>query len=266
MRLLLSRHGFSKGNEDVAEYIRVGDANVELTEIGWNQAHHAGLFLRNFFQNTSPPSDRLTIWTSSLLRTQQTTSGIVKGLGDYLETREYRLHEDPRLVEQSYGLLGHLASIDGHKVTQKMVKQFLDLSESFHKQQPFTARVPFGESPQDAYMRVDSFFESLRRDEKLQHLDHLIISHGATIKAFFMRWFHLPMNAWKDLKTPHNCDVFCIERVTPEERAIENHHWKVRKIYDGEDKQPCSINPIEHIQRLSLSSLPSFPPHLTRDI
>ena len=265
MRLILTRHGQSKGNVNIAEYMKVGDANVELTDLGWDQAYHAGLFLRKFYDTHGPLLPRLTVWTSSLLRTKQTTSGIVRGLGDYLDNREYRLHEDPRLVEQSYGLLSHLSSLGSHRVTQKMVRDFLDLSEEFYRQQPFTARVPFGESPQDAYTRIDLFLQTLRRDQEYQHIDHLIVTHGATIKAFLMRWFHLPMDAWDKLATPRNSDVFCIERTPEGDKETTRDRWRVRKIYDGESREECDINPIAHIRRLDVESLPVFPGHLKNE-
>jgi broad specificity phosphatase PhoE len=42
MRLIIVRHGQSIGNIDETEYAHVGDSNVELTTLGWQQAFRAG--------------------------------------------------------------------------------------------------------------------------------------------------------------------------------------------------------------------------------
>jgi 2,3-bisphosphoglycerate-dependent phosphoglycerate mutase len=266
MRLIIARHGQSTGNIDETEYARVGDSNVELTNLGWQQALRAGQFLQSFYQNNSNNDNESPlwprVWTSSFLRTRQTTKGILEGIGLNSLGGKCKLHEDPRLVEQSFGLLGLLVRghEDDHK--HKTYQAISDLSKEFHLQQKFTARTPFGESPQDAYTRVDLFMQTLKRDKEAGTTDHLIISHGATIKAFLMRWFHLPMTAWEQLKTPHNCDVFCIEQTNAEERLDTGHRWKVRKIFDGETGEACDINPIAHIERLTVDSLPKMPDHL----
>lgn len=264
MRIIIVRHGQSKGNVDLSEYARVGDAHVSLTDTGWAQALRSGVFLNKFYQETDT-QHWPRVWTSSFRRTQETTRGILTGIGDNVFDGTCKLHEDPRLVEQSFGLLGLLNDHHDDPALHRIYNDLVRLSKKHSDQQKFIARTPFGESPQDAYNRVDLFLNSLRRDEMKNIKDHLIISHGATIKAFLMRWFHLPMSAWESLDTPHNCDVFCIETTTDSERQSSRARWKVRKLFDGECGVECNTNPIQHIDRLSVDRLPQLPdfiPHI----
>jgi 2,3-bisphosphoglycerate-dependent phosphoglycerate mutase len=262
MRILLVRHGFSIGNENEENYTIYGDSNVPLTDRGWFQAYRAGEFLKSFYTEKSGAAiDPPRLWSSSFKRTLETTRGLLHGAqGAFVG--EPILFEDPRLIEQSFGWLNHLRDQRKDMPNSEMIDQFLALSRHFWSQEPFIARAPFGESPQDAYSRIDDFIATLSRDFKQGIFDHLIVSHGATIKAFMMRWFHLPMEAWSQLKTPHNCDVFCIERDSYAPVRPTKAHWVIHKIFDGETGQPCHINPIAGLVKRRVEDLPQFPDHL----
>jgi len=52
MRILLIRHGQSRGNVDEAAYITEGDHKVGLCDLGWKQAIAAGGFLKSYFPKT----------------------------------------------------------------------------------------------------------------------------------------------------------------------------------------------------------------------
>jgi len=75
----------------------------------------------------------------------------------------------------------------------------------------FYARCPNGESVKDVVMRVDLFIRRLLRrylTSEFRYNTFVIVSHGITIRAFIMRWFHLgPM--WYEKSTNHpNCSIY----------------------------------------------------------
>jgi broad specificity phosphatase PhoE len=115
------------------------------------------------------------------------------------------------------------------------------ISQKVFRVSRFLTPLPGGESLQQQFMRVDSFVGTLHRDKQRHgHDDLLIISHGATVKNFLMRWFHIPDYQWKQLETPHNCDVIAIER--------HNGAWRARKLYDGETRHIALRDPLKDIK------------------
>lgn len=234
-RILLVRHGQSQGNVDDSKYKNPGDPHLELTDTGWQQAYDAGKFLRWYYRNHPAADDQSpVIWASTFMRTRQTTQAVLKGLG--WEDRPVR--EDLRLVEQSYGAACWADENDHARTTQA-------LSDVIYQTNRYLTPLPHGESLMDQFMRVDSFLGTLhRREEQNAESDALIISHGATMKNFLMRWFHIPDYQWKQLETPHNCDVIALERDGPT--------WRARKLYDGETRHIAQRDPLAHVQPLTI--------------
>lgn len=234
-RIILVRHGQSQGNVDEIKYKDPGDPLVELTDKGWQQAYDAGKFLRWYYAQNPAASDQApAIWSSTYMRTRQTTQAVLKGLG--WEDRPVR--EDLRLVEQSYGAAAWTPAHD-HATAQH------GLSQEVFRTNRFLTPLPHGESLMNQFMRVDSFLGTLhRREEQSAESDVLIISHGATMKNFLMRWFHLPDYQWKQLETPHNCDVIALDR--------HGQTWRARKLYDGETRHIALRDPFTNLQPLGV--------------
>ena len=93
------------------------------------------------------------------------------------------------------------------------------------------------------FMRVDAFIETLRRAEKNRgESDVLIISHGATMKNFLMRWFHIPDYQWRQLETPHNGDVIVLEQQSGSMRL------RAQKLYDGEQRHIARKPILDNLQ------------------
>lgn len=226
-RILLVRHGQSWGNVDESKYKDPGDPQLELTDTGWRQAYDSGRFLRWYYRNHPPDTATApVIWSSTFMRTRQTTQAVLQGLG----WQDRPVREDMRLVEQSYG-----SACWGYE--DESAKEALRLSRQVYETNRFPTPLPNGESLMDQFMRIDSFLGTLHRKErKAGEDDALIICHGATIKNFLMRWFHIPDYQWKQLETPHNCDVFAIEH--------DGRDWQVRKLYDGEARHIALRDPL----------------------
>lgn len=216
-RILLVRHGQSQGNVDDTKYIDPGDPHLELTDAGWQQAYDAGKFLRWYYRNNPPETGtKPVVWSSTYMRARQTREALLKGM----QRDDLRVREDSRLVEQSYGSAAWSLSDDDRK-------RELGRAREVYKSNPFLTPLPHGESLMNQFMRVDSFIETMRRAEiKRGESDMIIVSHGATMKNFLMRWFHIPDYQWAQIDTPNNCDVIAI--------TYENGRAQARKIYDGE--------------------------------
>ena len=72
----------------------------------------------------------------------------------------------------------------------------------------FYARLPLGESPFDVAVRVHQFMGTLYRDREERGVDTVfIVTHGATLRAFLLRWFHYTPEWYHEEKNPKNCAI-----------------------------------------------------------
>jgi len=179
-------------------YKTIPDWKVNLTVKGKQQAADASNLLWNdirddikknshIFDDSSLP--QIMFYSSPWYRTRQTTQ-ILNGLFGG------NVYEDPRLREQEWGNYA-----EDHTV--------LKIEKERKKFGSFYYRMPNGESGADVYDRVTTFIDTLHRDfEKKDYpLYTVIVSHGLTIKAFLMRFFHWPAEDFDKYKTPKNCEI-----------------------------------------------------------
>ena len=249
MRILLIRHGQSRGNVDEAAYITEGDHKVGLCDLGWKQAIAAGGFLKSYFPKTDTV-DWPTLYLSSYQRTQETLRGILHGIDGAIEGSP-KIYEDPRLIEKFFGATNHINNPEGI-VDPHFASEMTKLSKAVYAKDPFTARNLFGDSSKDALTTMKGFIDgTLSRDVSEGKHDFMFVMHGATIQAFLMSWAHLPMLAKSKLKNPGNLDIISIEG-TPK-------NWKIRKIYDGQRMQPVNEAVVDHIKLLTVDTLPPIP-------
>lgn len=77
----------------------------------------------------------------------------------------------------------------------------------------FYYRIPGGEAGSDVYDRVNDLLGSLYRDFAEDDFpEHcVLITHGLTIKLFVMRFFHLTVEDFEQMKAPKNCDLVILE-------------------------------------------------------
>lgn len=268
-KIILVRHGESEGNVDTSAYARKGDANVELTEKGWEQAQQLGIFLRKHFQRAvSPiPSIRLKprfpfvevrfnkwplFYVSGYMRPKQTLSGAHSMFDNALPFSPREPYTDPRLAEQSFGglnLLNEMAKEEGENA--EFAKKLLTLSTAFKEKDPVKARALFGESYIDNIVAVKSFIDnSLQRDME-DHDTIVIFCHGRVITSFLSIWFHVPFDQIKSVKNPGNCDVL--------EISGKPRNWQVRRLWDGENFREVDEDPIAHIKPITFDNLPPVP-------
>ncbi len=196
MHIFLIRHGESVAN--VGDNLeRLPDHLVELTENGKRQAYEAGKWLKNYCGEKSIDLTRARIWRSPYRRTRQTSEEFNKSLGIT------DIREDITLVEQKFGLFDSLPETEWGITDAAAYDEFL---RQVQNQGKFYARLPMGESPFDVAIRVHQFMGTIYRDYEKDGTDTLFVfTHGTTLRAFLLRWFHYSPEWYQKERNPKNC-------------------------------------------------------------
>lgn len=257
MHIIVARHGQSEGNRKEEFYASKGDPHIELTREGWQQVIGSGQYLDSYLRahKIAPPQK---IWVSPFMRTRQTLRGMIEGFrraGSYINPFKTPIQEDPRLVEQTYGAMPYMKYSKG-MLNRAVSKLIIAFSKASYDHSPYMSVTPMGESPSDLVKRLDSFVSRLHQEQTEHGTDNvLIVAHGAVIKGLMMHLCDLPMDAWKNLDTPHNGDLFIFDDET------EDGSWRVTRIYDGEKHEALNENPVEGLtSKLTVNDLPALPP------
>ena len=200
-RLLLFRHAESLGNIGQQSAQLMGDANLSLSPLGYQQAHALGLTLgRSFFlppPSTSPHPPPL-IYLSPYTRTRQTLRAILRAADVPLTA--LTIHEDPRLREVEMGY-----STPPSSPSSPPLPPTHDPLRETHGWLYY--RFPGGESPADCYDRCSSFLASLQRQLLRTGAEEvLILGHGLSLRCLVMRFCHLSVEAFDALENPAHCE------------------------------------------------------------
>ncbi len=250
VRIILCRHGQSKGNVDPSLYIQHGDSNIGLTDLGWEQAYHLGVFLKSYYQ-----ANGVTGWPrvnlSPYVRTQETLAALLFGMEGTFPGEPGKLFEDPRLTEKFFGAASALA-FPPEGCDPDVIRTLELLSSHVHKGDRLSAAHLFGESTKLTQGFVKSFMDgTLDRAVREGHREFLFVVHGAIIQAFIANWSHAQLRHKDLIGNPNNCDAIEIKG-TPK-------NWTITKIYDGEKREPANRNMIEGVSRLTVADLPPVP-------
>ena len=140
-RIIIMRHGESKGNLDNSTYSTTPDHQIPLTDVGLGQAQDAGARLRHLISTTSSTNSwRVYFYVSPYARTRST----LRELGrSFTKKRIIGVREECRIREQDFG---------NFQVEERM-RAIKRTRERFGR---FFYRFPEGESAADVYDRVSS--------------------------------------------------------------------------------------------------------------
>jgi 2,3-bisphosphoglycerate-dependent phosphoglycerate mutase len=248
MRIFLIRHGFSEGNEDLANYKLRGDPHVRLTETGWTQAIRAGQFLKQYLaRHPTKGAKPVRILCSTFRRTRETAAGVLHGAQGALDAKNLRV--TPRLTEMSFGLFAHFHSEAERAQKMPMEAAFFKQGEQREK---FYAKPPLGESPMDVQNRVAPLTGTIMREHDKGFEDHLLVTHGVTLRAYAMDFLGIDPDQYETFKNPENCSIYVIE-------GERGKPYSLRQIFNGETGQPVHI---DWGAKLKGVYLPDVPPHL----
>ena len=199
MHIFLIRHGESVANVGENFIKRVPDHLVPLTERGKEQARENGEWLAKYCRDRNIDLSRARIWRSPFLRTRQTADEFNKALGIT------DIREDITLTEQQFGLFD---SIPYEEWGELYPKEFSEYERQLGNYGKFYARPPLGESPFDVAIRVHQFTGTIYRDYDKNGVDTLFVfTHGTTLRAFLMRWFHHSPEWYHEEPNPKNCQI-----------------------------------------------------------
>lgn len=213
--IILVRHGESETNAGLVPHGSIGDHKIALTETGQHQALDAGEKLQETCKDFLVY--RGLVYRSPYRRARETCDLLLKGWG-YEDRSDrnligYRILEDPRLREVDHGY-------------EDVASQ-----EEMRKEHGwFYYRFRGGESPADCFDRCCTFLESLGRQVKRKTYPYnglitepnvCIVTHGLTIRCFVMRFMHLSVEQFENLKNPQNCDIIRIRSLVEMKRVGE---------------------------------------------
>lgn len=220
-RIILVRHGESKGNLDGSAYTTTPDYKIPLTKLGQNQARIAGQNILKIIQSQSESETennwKVYFYVSPYERTRSTLREIGKSFN---KKRIIGVREECRIREQDFG---------NFQVEERM-KAIKQTREKFGR---FFFRFPDGESAADVFDRVSSFLESLWRDihmnrlqqdESEEEINLVIVSHGLAARVFLMKWFKWTVEQFEHLNNFRNCEVRVMQLGPGGEYSLAVHH------------------------------------------
>lgn len=203
MKIFLIRHGESMQNTGENFDIKLPDHKVYLTKEGENQADLAGKFLKEYTLQNNIDISNATLWVSPFTRTRQTA----KIINSHLNIKDIK--EDITLIEQRYGLFSDNPIEECRK---RFPEQFELYDRYYQNDGKFYAKLPQGESPYDVALRMKQFIETIFRDLNEGKDTLFIVSHGTTIRAFLLNWFHYSPEWFNAEPNMENCAIRYIEK------------------------------------------------------
>ncbi len=199
MHIFLVRHGQSVANIGENLVKRIPDHLVPLTDEGKRQADEAGAFLAAYCREKGIDLSHARIWRSPFVRTRETSEAFNRHLG-IIDIRE-----DITLTEQQFGLFDSITREEQMTRYPNEYAEYVRQVTNFGK---FYARLPMGESPFDVAIRIHQFLGTIMRDYERHGVDTLIIfTHGTTLRAFLMRYFHYSTEWYEGERNPKNCYI-----------------------------------------------------------
>ena len=199
MHIFLIRHGESISNVGENYVNRIPDHLVPLTERGHEMARENGKWLLDYCKEKGIDLTRARIWRSPFLRTRQTADEFNK----FLNISDVR--EDITLTEQQFGLFDSVPESEWGVLYPAEYDEYKRQLSNYGK---FYARLPLGESPFDVAIRVHQFMGTIHRDLEKTGVDTLFVfSHGTTMRAFLLRWFHYSPEWYHEERNPRNCAI-----------------------------------------------------------
>lgn len=205
MNIYLIRHAESLANIGTQDPLTCGDAYIGLSDLGKDHARAAGKSLGHDLVKSS------LIYCSPYTRTRETLACLLEGAK--INTRTgMTIYEDPRLREVERGYADEAA--------QQPLRE---------RHGWFYYRHTGGESAADCYDRTSAFLESLMRQVKRNPINNvLIICHGMTLRCFVMRFLHLTVEQFENMRNPDNGAIVTLAPSGSFERPqFQNGNWEV---------------------------------------
>lgn len=185
MTVYIVRHGESLANLHSNLPLKEGfqditDDAVPLSQWGYGQAVEAGKALRGELKQAAGAGRKLKVIHSPFLRTQQTTQGVLEGLGD---AAPQEATASMHLREQDFGLFSCIT--DRKLIAALWPKEHAQFVRD-RQRDKHTAKAPGGESRMDVVERAKQLVENHRADFEDPNTDVVLIGHGLVNRAVEM--------------------------------------------------------------------------------
>ena len=203
MRIFLIRHGESIQNTH-ENFDNLPDNKITLTQKGLDQADECGKFLMEYCKQNNVDLNNATLFVSPYERTRQTAKQINK----YLNIADIK--EDVALIEHQYGLFDN---IEEDEQGERYPDEYNLYQRYYNNDGKFYIKFPQGESPLDVALRARLFIDTLYRDIDEGIENFFVVSHGTTIRAFLLSYFHYSPEWFNAEPNMKNCSVRLIEKV-----------------------------------------------------
>ena len=203
MKIFLIRHGESMQNTGLNYELKLPDHKVYLSDKGKEQANGAGVFLKQYVDIHKIDLNNSTLFVSPYTRTRETA----KIINSHLNIEDVK--EDIALIEQRYGLFSDNPIEECKK---KFPEQFELYNKYYENDGKFYAKLSQGESPYDVALRARQFIDTIFRDYIEGKENFFIVSHGTTIRAFLLSYFHYSPEWFNNESNLDNCSIRLIDK------------------------------------------------------
>jgi len=213
-RIVLIRHGFSEGNENMEIYGKVPNHKIKLTQKGVQQAIEAGEKLKEIIK-----MEEIKFIISPFTRTRQT----FREISSSLEGKQFVIEEDSLLKEQESGNFMKIEKL------QQTLKERDEVSTFFY-------RFEGGESASDVYDRATLFltilfrqFDRMSINNKKRFENVGLVTHGLFIKCFLMRLFNWTLEEFEKRQIPDNCQIIVLEKDSNGKYHFDSNCLKIKE-------------------------------------
>lgn len=238
LNILLVRHGESEGNIDKKVYLDKHDCEINLTELGFEQAAETGVFINHFLKQNGWSNTRF--FASSYNRAKQTLQTIIDQLDPELQPQANNLKYDNRLRECEFG---DLAGIEDEELKEMFPLFYARKKRDIKSKAKYFTRRPGGESPANVGDRCRDFAGSMVRD--LEHSgirNFVVVAHCITIRAFMQELLHAGNYEWyAEQKSAKNASVYLVQNKQTSKKFYDN--IGAAKPDDYEKREGCIFIP-----------------------
>eukprot|EP00755_Sulcionema_specki_P027914 Sspe_Gene.88763::Locus_60697_Transcript_1_1_Confidence_1.000_Length_1123::g.88763::m.88763 len=230
-RIILLRHAESEANVDPSVWSLKPDNMIELTEQGCRQAKEAGERIKALLAGEPAMAVISPFWRSYM------TMRNIHKVFPAVEGQITETNIEPRIREQEFGNTQDPELMRGYRKEQLKVGRFW-------------YRFPNGESGADVYNRVASFWESLKRINRIRKrkVDNVIIvTHGLTMRLLLAAYYAWSPDTFHTVYNPENCEMWVLKLNSHGRYEISSEGSQPRSTrtvdvyFKSGEKQRCTI-------------------------
>lgn len=206
-------------------YEGITDATVPLSQWGYGQALEAGKRMQDELGVPEREGRNLKIIASPFLRTQQTTQGVLQGMG----CSDIEHSNNAHLREQDFGLFN---CITDRKTIARLWPEEHKQFVQDRKSDKFHAKAPGGESRADVVERAKLLIEEHRTDFEDPNTDVILVGHGMVNRAVEMCLRGEDTEWLRKEPNPGNCAIRKLE-------GDLKHGYSAEYIHNSKTRPAC---------------------------